>query len=919
MTEANGEDVIDLFEAFAGEAEALEGQLVASSVRANLFGGAHAAVRVGRFAVLEELGRGGMGVVHAAFDRTLDRKVAIKSILFSRASNEAARRRMTEEARSMAKLSHANVVHVYEVGEHDERVYIAMEYVDGPTLAKWLETPRRPEAILELFLAAGAGLLAAHRAGVIHRDFKPENVLLDAEGVPKVADFGLAGVESTDTPDSWSAAGITKTGDCIGTPRYMAPEQHRGRAATPASDQFSFCVALFEALSGTHPFLTEDLSDFIPAMESARVVTDTRRPIPRQLRPLLIRGLQHDPQSRFTTFEELLSALRATQDSKRTWLGFGLAAVSVGAIVTASMLETTEEPCVGVGESMGRVWSSSERTALETRFGGKGDVENAEQMSRHVDRYTESWVAARVDACMATHRGEQSERRLDLRMQCLDAQEVEFEVSLEVVHALAATDRLQALDTLDGLPSVDACEDGAALELRAPGDALAQHAEASALLRRRLATLKARLRAGQLDAARDETTAILAEAEQIGDERARAEAMSWLGWREAQSEAYARAEPRMREAYFTAAAAGLDEVAIGIAVDLANAEANDGTAEVAARWHEHAAAAVSRGRFENSDLDAYLQHSRGVLADVSGKHTDAVLHFRRALATLEALGAQPPRSDASSVHRSLGMALQALREHDEARAQLEKALELRRSNYGDRHPLTIRALSALGVLEYQVHNNEVAVERLEEAKSLAVATLGQRDIEVANLANNLSGPLLDLQRYDDAIAVLDEAASIYAEHEGHEDDLGIISINLGNTLRAQGQTDKARERYELAVKVLTEALGADDLLTLFARYGRAVCMIEQKEVEAGVADFDVVLALLETQGQDAFFLGGAYLERAELLAAAGEPELALESGRVALRHAQSDAAKTVELLPQIEAWLAEHGGGGSKSAELRKP
>ena len=358
-------------------------------------------------------------------------------------------------------------------------------------------------------------------------------------------------------------------------------------------------------------------------------------------------------------------------------------------------------------------------------------------------------------------------------------------------------------------------------------------------------------------------------------------------------------------------------VAIGIAVDLANLEANDGTPTVAERWHEHAAAAVARGRFEDSDLDAYLQHSRGVLADVSGRHSEAAGHFRRALATLESLDAEPSRSDASSVHRSLGMALQALRQHDDARAQLEKALELRRKNYGDRHPLTVRALGAIGALEYQLHNNEAAVERFEEAKRLASETLGERDVEVANLANNISGPLLELERYDDAVAVLDEAASIYAEHEGHAEDLGIVSFNLGNTHRARGQIDKARERYETAVTALTQSNGKDGVYTLYARYGRAACMILQDEVDTGLALFDAALAALERHGQDEFFVAGAYLERAQLLATAGRPALALASGETALAYAQRDTEKTAELLPQIEAWLAEQRGAAS--AESAKP
>jgi tetratricopeptide (TPR) repeat protein/predicted Ser/Thr protein kinase len=895
----------DLFGAFAGEAQALEGQLVASTVREKLFGRAKAVVRVGRFAILEELGRGGMGVVHAAFDRALDRKVAIKSILFSRASSDASRKRMVEEARAMAKLSHANVVHVYEVGEHDERVYIAMEFVEGPTLATWLETPRSADTIVDVFTAAAEGLSAAHRAGVIHRDFKPDNVLLNARDVPKVADFGLAGVESTETPQSWSAAGITKTGDCIGTPRYMSPEQHRGSAATPASDQFSFCVALFEALSGSHPFLTDSLDDFIPAMEANRIVAETERPLPRRVRRVLARGLRHEPTERHPNMAALLEALRASRRSPRAWLGLGAIAVFAGTAALASD-DPAKEPCADVGESIRASWPTEASDSIQAQFGGDGHDDVAAQMVGRVDRFADAWAAARKDACVATSRGEQSERRLDLRMQCLDAQQVELEATLSVVESLPATERLRALDALSGLPAVDGCADGAALELRAPGDAPVEHLETSQRLRRQLATVKARLRAGQLDTARADADALIAEAERIGDLRVRAEALSWLGWREAQSEVYDTSEPRMRAAFFTAAAAGLDEVAIGIAVDLANLEANDGTATKAARWHDHAAAALARGRFEGTDLDAYLEHSRGILDDVSAKHEDAAAHFRRALEILDGLSSAPQRSDTSSVKRSLGMALTRQRKFDEARVELEGALALRQANFGDRHPLTVRALSALGALEYEVGNHAAAVTQLERAKALAIEVLGPRDVEIANLDNNLSGPLLELKRTDDAVVVLDEAASIYAELEGHEDDLGIISFNLANTIRALGRPAEAQKRYEAAATALTTVNGETDRVVLLARYGAATCMIMQNDVEPGLKALEAAVDALVTHYPDPFFQAGSWLERAHLLASVGQTKQARESAEAGLRYAR-EHSEAAEIIPQLEAWLKEQG------------
>ena len=163
-----------------------------AGVAAALFGGPAPRVRVGRYELIGRLGAGGMGVVHRAHDPELDRPVAVKLLRAEASSDDKARARMLREARALAKLSHANVVQIYEIGEHEQRTFLVMEYVDGSTLAHWLEQQRPWPEVLARFVAAGRGLAAAHRAGVVHRDFKPENVLLGRDGSVRVADFGLA-------------------------------------------------------------------------------------------------------------------------------------------------------------------------------------------------------------------------------------------------------------------------------------------------------------------------------------------------------------------------------------------------------------------------------------------------------------------------------------------------------------------------------------------------------------------------------------------------------------------------------------------------------------------------------------------------------------------------------------------------------
>ncbi|MFY0573513.1 protein kinase domain-containing protein [Cystobacter fuscus] len=215
-------------------------------------------VRFGRYTLLDVLGRGGMGVVYAAYDSVLERKVALKVLrgeLAARLGVDLASARLVREARIAARLSHPNVVTIYDVNSHDGQIFIAMEYVDGRSLSTWLdEGPHPAEAILERFVQAGRGLAAAHAVGLVHRDFKPANVLVGLDGRVRVTDFGLAGWTSEDASGEGPAGGcssssrVSRAAGLLGTPLYMAPEQHRGERAGPLADQFSFGVALHEAL-----------------------------------------------------------------------------------------------------------------------------------------------------------------------------------------------------------------------------------------------------------------------------------------------------------------------------------------------------------------------------------------------------------------------------------------------------------------------------------------------------------------------------------------------------------------------------------------------------------------------------------------------------------------------------------------------
>ncbi len=283
--------------------------------------GAVALAAIGRFTVTSKLGEGGMGVVYAAHDADLDRAVAIKLLRASSSDPTPARMRLLREARAMAKLSHPNVITIYDVGTEGENIFIAMELVRGVNLRRWIAMrPRTWRATVECFVDAGRGLAAAHRAGVIHRDFKPDNVLVGEDGRVRVLDFGIAraaSVEDEATPrevrsvdPALTTERLTMTGAVIGTPAYMAPEQWRGGAIDERTDQFAFCVALWEALFGTRPFVGDAPTALATRVMSGEIhLPADPGDVPPWLVRVLRRGLSAQPQDRHLTMDALLDVL----------------------------------------------------------------------------------------------------------------------------------------------------------------------------------------------------------------------------------------------------------------------------------------------------------------------------------------------------------------------------------------------------------------------------------------------------------------------------------------------------------------------------------------------------------------------------------------------------------------------------------
>jgi eukaryotic-like serine/threonine-protein kinase len=328
---------------------------------------------IGRFILLEEVGRGAMGIVYAAYDPQLDRKVALKLLHTDERDAPHLRARLLREAQTIASVDHTNVVKVHEAGTEGDDIYVAMEFAVGGTLRRWLQTPRSPAEIVAMFVQAGRGLAAAHAAGLVHRDFKPDNVLVTGHGVPRVADFGLVGHGESNAPRAPNVA-ITTPGTLLGTPRYMAPELlTSGGAATAQSDQFAFCIALCEAIYGRAPFAGDTIEELTRNVLAGALVVPTTPTVPARFRSALLRGLAATPEQRWPTMAALLAELEPAR--RRVMWPYAAAALVVVIAGAALALRggSAPEACSAVAEQRAATtWTAGSREALRTAFAANG-------------------------------------------------------------------------------------------------------------------------------------------------------------------------------------------------------------------------------------------------------------------------------------------------------------------------------------------------------------------------------------------------------------------------------------------------------------------------------------------------------------------------------------------------------------------
>ncbi len=796
---------------------------------------------VGRYIILDRLGAGGMGVVYAAYDPELDRRVAIKLLLAAESASEEStgQARLVREAQALARLSHPNVIAVYDVGTHEAGVFVAMELVDGQTLREWRKAVQRPwREVLEVFLAAGRGLAAAHAAGLVHRDFKPDNVLLGEDGRVRVLDFGLArqadGPSSTSTPipDARAAVAgeteasgsvplltpsrvsvashLTQFGVVRGTPAYMAPEQFKGEASDTRSDQFSFCAALYEALYGVRPFGKSPgpSTDWKAIPEAPK---DSR--VPGTVRRIVLKGLSPDPAARFASMEVLLEALsRRMLRRQRGWVaaGAGLAALALAAVVTVAA-RPAAVLCTGAEKKLASVWDASRKEALSRAFAATGNADAAAVWQRVVpvlDTYAQGWVAMHTDTCEATRvRGEQSDEVLSLRMECLDRRLQSFS-ALTSVYAQADGELLdQAVKAVHALPQLEGCADVQSLRAPVPPPEDAATLEKVDELRDRLAETQALFDSGRYQLAVEKARALTKDAAALAYAPLHAEALELHGALEERVGDLNVAEATLKHAVWAAEAGRHDEVAASAAARIVRAAYLQGDNARAREWAEFPQAKVRR-MGGNARVEGSLLNSMGVMFLSEANGSEALAHFERAL-VLRQEKLPPDHPDVAAALSSVGMALVALERFPEARQRLERALGIEEKLFGPNHLETARTLANLGHLASDSGDHEEAFALYQRALGAFEAALGPDRPEVADALDWVATSLNWMARFDEALAYRDRVLALRRRIFGPEHMMVASALNnRGLDLQMMGKLEDALAHFREAQEMKARLVGA---------------------------------------------------------------------------------------------------------------
>ncbi|MDI1446190.1 serine/threonine-protein kinase [Polyangium sp. 6x1] len=823
---------------------------------------------IGRYLVVERVGVGAMGQVFAAYDPELDRKVALKLLRFSSrpfAEEEQRRARLAREAQTLARLSHPNVVTVFDVGTWAQQAFIALEFVPGGSARAWATREPRPwREILRLWIQVGRGLAAAHAAGVVHRDLKPDNVLVRADGRAQVTDFGLAA--ETRLRDEAAAAptalALTETGALLGTPVYMAPDQLEGAPATEASDQFAFCVSLWEALYGERPFEGRTVAELARAVREQAARAPAASPVPPAVRRLLQGGLHPDPRERHPSVTTLVDALeRAIEKPRRFGLPMliGAALLIFGVVLVARPNEAVRRhpTCVLAEERHRAAWDDARRAVVREAFDRTG-LSYAAQAFGAVDgavsARASAWRAERVEACEALVEAAQPDPLFRARVACLDERLAELDAAVEVL-SLGGTDAVnRATSVVERMAPLDTC---VAVKVD-PADA--EPCEACVVIR--------------ADVQRGRTLQDLgkfAEAERV--------TKAALGREAPPNAAAARAALLVEHARTLEPLGRLDEAEREI-FDAALAAHRVGSRVLAAEAFAELAYVVGYLRSRPDDGERWASQADALLGPDDAPLLDRVATVRGVI--------EARRGN--------------LRLAEEHFRRVEESV---RKRLGAAHPSRARVLSNLASAILHQGRFDDALPLLKESYDLFVAALGADHPDAFQALNSYGAALGNAGRYTEAVPVFEAALAGYKRTLGaNHPRIGRAASNLAEALYRLKRYPDARARYIESAAALERALGPDAPDRARALTGVGQVYVAEGACAEGLDETQRALAICAKSAcepEDAAAL--AFLHAKAWVCAGHAKAQAIPHARRAVELFRSIGAGTEEQIAEIEAWL----------------
>ena len=798
---------------------------------------------IDRFLIVDRLGTGAMGVVYCAFDPELDRKVALKLLQPTLLSGSAlagqdARARLLREAQALAKLSHPNVVAIHDVGTHLGDVWIAMELIEGGTFTRWMEEHTEDrDAAIEVLCAAGEGLAAAHAVGLVHRDFKPDNVMVGEDGRVRVMDFGLArrGAElMAPTSGEGGAAqrstlltlDMTQAGAIVGTPAYMAPEQFASAEVGPPADVFAFCVTFWEALYGQRPFGGESIGELRSNVFAGRR-TPPRKRAPRWLHRILVRGLAVSPEERWSDLRELLLAIsrgRAKTRQRRVGLvALGAVAVVLGGLAVQELRERRAlADCAAQGAAIAEDWDPQARDDLREAFTATGRPAAgsiADKTLPWLDQWASAWTEAATEACVAEavegRWGPDMRARAD---QCLGEARSAFSALVHELQAANSITLVRATAAAAALTPSDVCLDPIRLAER-PQSSSAEH---DAILHVRLSRAASLRWAGDFAGGLEVANAALEAARAANSPAQVTESLLQRAALEAELGHYAAAEASLGQALVAAREARANRAAVAIMAQLISIvgerQARFAEGKV---WAEAARTQLALLSTDERLSEAMIDSNLAQVLYAEGKFSDAAEIQERALdARIAALGESHPLVAESL--SNLGVTRGTMAEHESALDLHRRALALRERALGVEHPAVATSLSELGVQLRELRRFDEAVVILERALSIREASLTPGHPDIVKALNNLASVRTVRLERDEALRLYLRAKSLLlADPAGDRRMLAKILYNVGLIQLYKRDFEGARESNERAAEIFEEVLGPAHMNLAYALEGLA--------------------------------------------------------------------------------------------------